>query len=839
MSDELTGPKPHLIFEREPNTALERRRRRNAMGPSMPERNRSEHGRRIQTEINSVRKSIGSNRNDIGVDPKRLLVVGLKHWNENSRKELEARFNAKVVDEQVRRKPEKDEPPITLLVQFETDDDFQKFEKEASLYSDESSRTEAMPVGKRQQFFDGFETCRNVSPEERRGSRLSEFGWPETKDFEIDVDLWHPGGRAVAREVLETLKAVCLAHGGEVSDSMITSTLLLARVKSNRTLAEALLLLDIVARVDLPPILQLERSDFFQELKPITEAQAPKGDEPRVGVLDSGVISGHPLLLNWIYDASDFRPGLSNPEDEQGHGTSVAGLVAYGDLVEPIKTGVWQPQVIVCSAKVLTKISPYDVVFPDGVRPEALVEKVIQSLHKDYGCRVFNLSLGDSQNVYKGQRQFAWAEVLDKLARELDIVLVVSAGNYSEVEVPDPLPTLRPQIQEALRDSMLEEVDQRLCNPATASIAITVGAIARTEIAMDQETFGASPAGAPAVYSRLGPGYEAHMGGKDEKMPRRTVKPDFVDFGGNFGLDQNFPDRTRWRTKDLMLGEPVLKRDFTGGRFINSNVGTSFAAPRVANLAGRTLEEAKKLLGRDVSANLVRSLLGLSAETPPCGKAWLLDPEGKETWEKLRLVGYGKINSDHALASSLNSVSLLAEDEIDLEGLHVYRIEIPPSFVSGKGKRGLSVSLAFDPPVRSSRKEYLSNTLKIEILKGLTTSEIGALKARQESADAELPLPASKKLDLVPSASRVMWSTLQVRHKVWSRVPKFPVNENDNQVIHLLVTSQSRFEAGTTKQGYALSAKFWHSDAQIDLYSEIKTRIRARQVQRIRPDLRA
>jgi hypothetical protein len=167
--------------------------------------------------------------------------------------------------------------------------------------------------------------------------------------------------------------------------------------------------------------------------------------------------------------------------------------------------------------------------FPDGHRPEKLVEAAIRHLHQHQQCRVFNLSAGDSAQVYSGGRQFAWAEVLDQLARELDIVIVVSAGNVEVPPLPDGSASGRDALQASVRDARLRESTTRICSPGTAGIAITVGALARSDAPHTSGTLAAAPVGAPAPFSRVGPGYEA-------KESQRSVKPDVVAYGGNFGL---------------------------------------------------------------------------------------------------------------------------------------------------------------------------------------------------------------------------------------------------------------------------------------------------------------
>ena len=72
----------------------------------------------------------------------------------------------------------------------------------------------------------------------------------------------------------------------------------------------------------------------------------------------------------------------------------------------------------------------------------------------------------------------AWASLLDELVRELDIVIVVSAGNVSNIDVPDF--NNRIELMEKSRNQLLG-TGHRLIDPATTALGITVGSITRYE----------------------------------------------------------------------------------------------------------------------------------------------------------------------------------------------------------------------------------------------------------------------------------------------------------------------------------------------------------------------
>lgn len=832
MADEhQLEPQSHIGIEREPDLEPERRRRR-GHGSPMPQRSRGAHGGAIRRDVDAAVTSVGGARQAAGIAPDRLLVVEFHSWDTGCRDVFEERFGAAVVDERLVPNDSGDE--LThILVQFPSQQEVARLRAEADQYRRNSNQTTDLPPGLRRTFFDGLENIRTVSREERIGARLSDEGFPDTELFYIDVDLWHPGTPNGAREVLNNLRQICAAHQGRVAEDLRTSSLVLARVQATRALADALLDLDIVAQVNLPPVLPAVYGSLFDEIQPLPDHAQPTGDEPVVAVLDSGVLPGHPLLRGWVVDERDFDTGENTAVDQHGHGTQVAGLAVYGDVARCIDAGMWNPEVMIANAKVLRR-HPQDprwTTFPDEHRPEALVERAIRHFHETRNCRVFNLSLGNRHDVYAGGRQYAWAEVLDQLARELNIVIIVSAGNNPTPPMPAGVAT-REDFQAGVRDALLTDPAARLCNPATSAIAVTVGSIARSASPRTRDSFAGAPEGAPAPFSRVGPGYEC-------KSTQRAVKPEFVAFGGNFAVHAFAGGTPSWVDRDLQLGEPTTRLNTDGGRPLTAVSGTSFAAPHVSNAAAWAFDAVEDALGT-LDANAARAILGVSSTTPPCGPDWLLDPEGKETWDRLRLVGYGMVDVDRVRASLANDACLIASDSVDEDHWHLYAVPVPANFANGSGRRGVSVALAFDPPVRASRREYLARTMWVEVLKGLTIDEVRNFRTRHTGQGSAPSLPQSKLLDMRPTKTDVQWSTLQVRRKEWSRFRGLPVAAGATEpVLHVLVGCQGRFAHGEgAGQRYGLAIRFWHGDAEVEIYQQLQARVRtrARQVVRARVD---
>lgn len=722
-----------------------------------------------------------------------------------------------------------------ILVQFPTIDSLHSFETEAHSCSSNVEKDLILPPGIRRDFFDALDWAGSRNRDDRIGARLRTDGFPTAPLFAIDVDLWHPGTEDGARAILGELREYCRRLGGSVKDDLRTSSLVLARVLSPLTLAEALLDLDMVAQVNLPPVLPATYAALFDEVQPLPDYTAPDGSEAVITLIDSGVLSGHPLLRGWVLDERDFDSGENTVVDQHGHGTQVAGLLVYGDIAHCIESGQWTPKAMIASAKVLRKdlFDGTRPVFPENYRPERIVSEAIRYFHRERGSRVFNLSIGNPDDIYTGGRQFAWAEVLDQLARELDVLIVISAGNISTPPWPQSAKT-RESFQEELRDLILASPQCRLCSPATASIAITVGAIARSARS-ERHAFAGAPEGAPAPFSRVGPGYSP-------KETQGAIKPEFVSFGGNYAV-QNWDSRgPAWVKGDIQLGEPTTRLNTDGDRALTSAIGTSFATPHVSFASTIAFQAASRTLGNlSPSANSARALLGACTHVPSCGAQWLLDPNEHESWDKMRLVGYGQIDTERLINPLSNDICLLAEDRIPEDHWHLYSIGIPPAFITSCGRRGITVSLAFDPPVRASRRDYLARTMWVEALKGLTPEEIIRYRSRSTGPGSATPLPSTKILAMRPTSTEVEWSTLQVRRYSWSRKPGLPCSvDGAEPTLHLLVGCKKRFPSGEDpNQGYALALRLWHLDMQVHLREQLFSRVRVKAITRLRVEPRS
>lgn len=720
-----------------------------------------------------------------------------------------------------------------FIVQFANAESLQDFQNEMTAYQSRQSENGAMTLIQRNQFFDSLEELDYLGTEDRLGARLAAEGFPEEAEFYLDVDLWHPGTAETRTALAREFQQFVTAYQGAITDfpSEVAQTLMLARVKGDKDLLEALLSYDKVARVDLPPILSPSTFTIFEDISLPDEIDMDLDENsPLACVVDSGLVAGHPLLSGLVVDEHDFDSGENTVVDLHGHGTHVAGIVAYGDIPECLRNRRWSPKVRLLSAKVLRRVAQQGfndpqfirAAFSDEKRVETQLREAITFYAREYGCRVFNLSLGHQDRAFTAGRQLPWGYVLDELASQLDVVLVVSAGNATNINVPAV--STSSDFQSAVLKNTLSDANP-IIDPAYSAMALTVGSVARTEVSSSalrnptrRALLVASPANTPSPFTRVGLIAENGSG------LQRAIKPELVGFGGNWTLNTL---GTGWNPNDPSLGEPSLRFDFPGTRLLSSMSGTSQAAPFVTHVAS-LVEASGRRNNATYSADLIRALTVHSARIEKSTVDWMAKGFSESDGEhrRLRAIGYGKPDPERACFSSDNRVVLTTEDTVFEGNYHLYQLELPDNFLSNPGRRRIRVTLAFSPPVRGTRKEYLQHTMWFRLYKNTTEQHIR--KSMTPVAANSTQAPSNlKKFEAIarPTLSMLQWSTVQ------SAIFERQVGKSFGlSTWHIVVACAARFpsEFADPKQPYALVVSLEHDNERVQLYQSIQQRVSPR-----------
>ncbi len=557
------------------------------------------------------------------------------------------------------------------------------------------------------------EEIRSWSIQDRIGFRLAEEIGEEGQSISddiiyppLDVELWARGlGAQAAQNDIQEINTIINSDsrrvGEAVLDTYAGSTICQARVRLSGARLRQLLQMDIVASVDFPPqpepniggLLKTPAGEF-PPLEQINEVG------PRLCVLDSGIISGHPLLSPNVGFEAAFLTASSTVADQHGHGTRVAGIAVHGDIRRCIEEKNFQSPITLYSGRILNERHELD-------DERLFITQIRQSLEtftrEPYNCRIYNLSFGRRQ-AWDKCKQTSWGEALDNLAREYQVLFVVSSGNNPCLKnMRDSDGTADKNF--ALYHSCLTTDEWRICDPATAALALTVGAMTEWDVPKLDDDIRKSVAkkNQPSPFSRSGPGV------------LNAMKPDFLDSGGNL-VFQGYGSM-RWIGEDQTVSVISLHNDPTQNLF-STDIGTSYAAPRVARIAALTEWQLWQDLGERPHPNLVRAVMATAAVIPEAAKQLF----GND--DVYRACGYGRVNEKDAVQSRGNRVLLCASSEVEIDHFSIFRVPIPVEFLEAKGEKKITIALAFDPPVRARRHDYLGVEMGFKLVRGKSLDEI-------------------------------------------------------------------------------------------------------------------
>ena len=453
------------------------------------------------------------------------------------------------------------------------------------------------------------------------------------------------------------------------------------------------------------------------------------------------------------------------------------------------------------------------------------MREIVEYFYDNYGCRIFNLSQGDLNYPYNDKKPRAWTCVIDELQREYDILFIVSSGNYDY--------TYEHDVKNILADYpkyFFTDEKARVIDPAASSISLTVGGMALSSIPFvaSDERISALPISQKNQISsstRIGPGIQ------------KAIKPEFVAYGGdnvfNTMLSKISPN----------VGNYVisLSNKLTDGLFCQ-DVGTSFAAPYVSHIAALVLERYPH-----ISNNLLRAILASASSVPKEIELQIeklddteefincLQPSFKQNVKgQMRankkkmlhyLVGYGYPIQDMATDSFEQRVMLLAdmkdENAIQVDKNHIFEIPIPKEFEAAKGKKRITVSLAYNPDVRNTRLDYLGKSMSFDLIRGKSLEEVYQVCASQAGLDEEEKKERfeSKYICDIGNCGKTLreYGTLQKGTFEFSR-------SSYGENYYLVVDCKKNWSV--EKQNYALVVTYQVEDKSVKIYELLKNRIR-------------
>lgn len=765
------------------------RRQAGGRGGSTP-RNPRRHGRALDEQLNTARARPRA-RSAEGIDPRLVFKIATT-----------ARFDD---DDWQRRELEFLGESVQgwqyFVITGDADGRTDRLEEQLAAYAggsdEEGGRAELSSI------FGRIERIEPYGPEDRRGPGVPEGGLDEPTV--LDVELWPSPDLSTAQERVASVRAALADEASSVQrlDERPRFTVVRARVSPADL--PTLLDLPVIEQVRVPPMPYIDPTDWHGASA--EDLDWDSGGGTAVGVIDDGVAAAHPLLAELV-GAQIEVPSNHDWPPPSNHGTMVAGLAAYGDFEEPLRS---HSPLIGRPIHIGRVLEPHPEIpertqFP-GIE-HASTDEAIRRLHEEHGVRVFNISITDPA-PYSGPRAAMWTETIDSLARELDIVCVVAAGNRPAPRTVQGMLHRRDYPQYCLDE------EARLAEPAIAGLAVTVGSIARSAGPATPDGTSRVADRAIAEIDQLSPFSRTGPGVRD-----KSIKPEVVHYGGNWAVD----DAGRLKLNDPGLASVSLNRDHTQQLFAGS-AGTSYAAPRVANLAAAIWDAYPQ-----ASANLVRALLGVSVRS-------VSDVQAVNSEDVPRMVGFGHPQQEAAVESGGGRVVMQTTGSVFTDSVVVHPIPIPEPFNRGNlSRRRIRVALAYDPPVRRQRRDYLAGHLTMDLLRDISLHEIEEIYRRQDPKDRRPLINNRRRVkSLQPGPEAVLSNTLQVRE--WQ--PK-RLKPADGEVYYLVIVHRAAPWAHLLpepyeQQDYGLCVELCEQDdVDIDVYSLVRQQLEVRHEVEIR-----
>lgn len=468
---------------------------------------------------------------------------------------------------------------------------------------------------------------------------------------------------------------------------------------------------------------------------------------PRAALFDGLPVAGHELLSAWV--VVDDPDGWEETTEvrHRRHGTAMASAILNGDLgagVSPLDEALYIRPII--------RVDPRHSWVPDAQETVPVERLPVRLIHEAVArmfegeepqaadVRIINLSVADKAQSYD-QFVSPWARLLDHLSFMYNVLFIVSAGNHdqgfsvsTDVDVNDSAELTHEVLGQAAQTALL----RRLLAPAESVNALTVGAAHAdaANVPHDGRTDPLTPAGLPAPCSSWGPGHG------------RAIKPDLLAPGGRqlYDLQPRVDgEPTRRLTGSLSARAPGIQVA-TAGRAGELSAttwitGTSPAAALTTRAGVQILQLLDRLRtewdrnmpGPEFDAVLVKALLVHGAswgDSPEPLREAMRDAQIGGTKEDVqRALGYGTIRPDWATTDDDHRGMLLFADRL-ADGIHQYRLPLPPSLAGQTAWRRIAATLAWLTPVNPTHRGYRRAALKVD-----ARGSVGLATNRQEASN--------------------------------------------------------------------------------------------------------
>ena len=485
-----------------------------------------------------------------------------------------------------------------------------------------------------------------------------------------------------------------------------------------------------------------ETAEFFDALMPeeqqewandlrdrLIQPQDPES-APYVCILDTGVNIGHPLLEPFIQQNDQLTLNEDwTGADDDGHGTGMAGLAAWGDLTYPLEDdSAIEVNHFLESVKVLRYPNDNEGKHLGIISANGVSMPEIQNPER---TRVFSMALSATDTRDRG-RPSAWSAAMDSLAvdylgeNQTPRLFTVCAGNADNDLI-------------AMANYPDFNITQDIHDPAQSWNVLTIGAYTNKVTITDD--------GADA-YQPLAPvgGISPFSSTSVTWQKSAPIKPEIVFEGGNTGID-NISCASMTSLSLLTTHHDLTQRLFSTSR------ATSAATAIASRFAAKIYTQYP-----DFWPETVRALMVHSAEWTDAMKQQFSHgtTDRQRAQHRVRCVGFGVPNLNRALWSVDNSLSLIVEDRLQpfekIKGkgiatrdMHLHDLPWPIEALQDLGETEVEMTVTlsyFIEPNPSSRVvtgkySYQSHGLRFDVKRSLESSDDFRKRINRQARDEE------------------------------------------------------------------------------------------------------
>ena len=447
-------------------------------------------------------------------------------------------------------------------------------------------------------------------------------------------------------------------------------------------------------------------------------SKLPSGD-PKAALLDGVPLGKHDALMDRLEIDDPQERSAEYTTVQRSHGTAMASLIIHGDFNDPqlpISAPLHiQPILVPHEYFQRTEQPPPDRLFVDVVH--AAFQRMFSG-DKPVApqVKIVNLSIGDPARPFI-RRPSPLARLVDYLAVEYNLLIVVSGGNHNEISPTVSAEALHnPTTTDAAVRSGLHRLarSRRLLAPAEAINALTVGATHsdNSDINLPDTALDPLTQGAVAPYSPIGfgvkrsPKPEVHAPGGRQLFIRPTVSSGLVDLA---------PARASSAGPGLWTAAPTPPGSLTGTIYSH---GTSNAAALVTHSAHQLLDLLGNLQAEDGTPQfpdpqyhpaLLKTLLIHTASWPDVADFWAEHLGAAPVARKKVLtqhMGFGMIDRERIGTGASSRVCLIGAGHLKNKQRATFKFPLPPSLSSTAVWRRLTLTLSWLSPIMASTNQY-------------------------------------------------------------------------------------------------------------------------------------